>query len=395
MAFYNISSEVTENDDLNYALVDIGNEKTTVCIVRNGLLRMFRSINLGGRYITDFLARDLQVDFAEAQRIKHAVSRVQVGDQSLDDLSPRDRTVVERMTLAVNSIVKELGRTFYSYKNWDKQEISKVIISGGTSLITDFDAFLSKQLEVEVEKFTLQRSNLNFNPSLELNEAKLAQSLAIGIRAVSNVKKHSQINLRRGEFAYVQNYESVMKVFTRVAKVISVIITLLMVSYIFKFYQYNSQIENIKKEYKAEYLRSFPALKKQYKKKKVTFKKLRKDAENKLKGEIRSKQDAISEFQIANSGSGALVSLYEMSKLMPKDVKVDITSFDYRSVGGGSGKLSIRAETDNFSSQSKIIEALTKVPVFKNVKEKNSGTKPGSGGKVIEFTVDANYEANI
>ncbi len=395
LAFYNISSEVTENDDLNYALVDIGNEKTTVCIVRNGLLRMFRSINLGGRYITDFLARDLQVDFAEAQRIKHAVSRVQVGDQSLDDLSPRDRTVVERMTLAVNSIVKELGRTFYSYKNWDKQEISKVIISGGTSLITDFDTFLSKQLEVDVEKFTLQKSNLNFNPSLELNEAKLAQSLAIGIRAVSNVKKHSQINLRRGEFAYVQNYESVMKVFTRVAKVISVIITLLMVSYIFKFYQYNSQIENIKKEYKAEYLRSFPALKKQYKKKNVTFKKLRKDAENKLKGEIRSKQDAISEFQIANSGSGALVSLYEMSKLMPKDVKVDITSFDYRSVGGGSGKLSIRAETDNFSSQSKIIEALTKVPVFKNVKEKNSGTKPGSGGKVIEFTVDANYEANI
>ena len=54
LAFYNISSQVTENDDKNYALVDIGNEKTTVCIVRNGLLRMFRSINLGGRYITDF-----------------------------------------------------------------------------------------------------------------------------------------------------------------------------------------------------------------------------------------------------------------------------------------------------------------------------------------------------
>ena len=118
--------------------------------------RMFRSINLGGRYITDFLARDLQVDFAEAQRIKHHVSRVQAGAQSLDDLSERDRMVVERMTLAVNSIVKELGRTFYSYKNWDKQEIAKVIISGGTSKISHFDEFLSNQLEVEVEKFTLK-----------------------------------------------------------------------------------------------------------------------------------------------------------------------------------------------------------------------------------------------
>ena len=299
------------------------------------------------------------------------------------------------MTLAVNSIVKELGRTFYSYKNWDKQEIAKVIISGGTSKISHFDEFLSNQLEVEVEKFTLNHSDLNFNPALEVNQAQLAQSLAIGIRAVSNLKKHSQINLRRGEFAYVQNYESVMKVFTRVAKVISVIIALLMVSYVFKYFQYNKQIENIKSEYKAEFVRTFPKLKKQYKKKSITFKKLRKDAETKLKGEIRSKQDAVTEFQLANAGSGALVSLYELSKAIPKDVKVDITSFDYRSISAGSGKLSIRAETDNFSSQSKIIEAMGKVAVFTNVKEKNSGTKPGSGGKVIEFTVDANYEANI
>ena len=98
----------------------------------------------------------------------------------------------------------------------------------------------------------------------------------------------------------------------------------------------------------------------------------------------------MTEFQLANAGSGALVSLYELSKAIPKDVKVDITSFDYRSISAGSGKLSIRAETDNFSSQSKIIEAMGKVAVFTNVKEKNSGTKPGSGGKVIEFTVDAN-----
>ena len=110
------------------------------------------------------------------------------------------------------------------------------------------------------------------------------------------------------------------------------IITLLMVSYIFEFYQYNSQIENIKKKYKAEYLRTFPTLKKQYKNKNISFKKLRKDAENKLKGEIRSRQDAI---QVSNNngGSGALVALYEMSKSIPKRCKnkKDITSFDFRS----------------------------------------------------------------
>ncbi len=59
-----------------FAMVDIGHEKTSVCIIRDGLLRLFRSINLGGRYITEFLARDLETSFTEAQRIKHDISKV-------------------------------------------------------------------------------------------------------------------------------------------------------------------------------------------------------------------------------------------------------------------------------------------------------------------------------
>ncbi|MFY7929244.1 MAG: hypothetical protein ACOVS5_10270, partial [Oligoflexus sp.] len=51
----------------------------------------------------------------------------------------------------------------------------------------------------------------------------------------------------------------------------------------------------------------------------------------------------------------------------------------------------IRAETDNFASQAAILEALGKTDSLRKVEEKNSGSKPGSDGKIIEFTIQADY----
>ncbi len=87
LAFYNLCPTIVAQENECYALVDVGNEKTSVCIIKGGVLRMFRSINLGGRYITDFLARDLECSFHEAQRAKHEVSSVFHTNYRGEDLS--------------------------------------------------------------------------------------------------------------------------------------------------------------------------------------------------------------------------------------------------------------------------------------------------------------------
>ncbi|SME95554.1 pilus assembly protein PilM [Pseudobacteriovorax antillogorgiicola] len=392
LAFYNLSSNLNMEDEECYALVDVGNEKTSVCIIQNNVLKMFRSINLGGRYITDFLARDLETNFHEAQRIKHRVSRVMYSGDMGDQLDGHERMVAERTTLAANAIVKELGRTFYAFKTWDKHPLSRIIVSGGTSKLQNFDKFLSEQLEVPVERFNLANTDLIVNPELESDQESLLQSLAIGLRAVTNMKKHSQINLRRGEFAYVQNYESMLRGATMAFKVLVALFCVLIVSYALKYYFYQSQINEITEQYKKEFTTKFPDQKRRFNNSKTTFAKLRKDAERKLNDSIMEKQQAISEFRLANSESGALRVLRDISNAIPKDVKIDVTSFEFKTVSPGSGKLILKAETDNFSSQSSILEALNKVNVLSNVEEKQSGRKPGST-EIIEFTVHANYEA--
>ncbi|MFW7380538.1 MAG: pilus assembly protein PilM [Oligoflexus sp.] len=393
LAFYNLSGCLNFEDDECVALVDVGNEKTSVCIIRQGVLRMFRSINLGGRYITDFLARDLEVNFHEAQRIKHRVSKVLYSKDDGSDLDPHDRMVAERTTLAANAIIKELGRTFYAFKNWDKEPLKRIILTGGTSRTANFEHFLAEQLEVPVEKFSLASTNLIVSPELESVEEILPQSLAIGLRAVSNVKKHSQINLRSGEFAYVQNYESIMRAATLAFKVIAILMVVLLSTYLVKFYFYNSQIEKVKEQYQREFLAQFPDQRNRYRNTNVTFAKIKQDAEARFRQGIMEKQDAIMEFQILNRESPPLRLLKEMSEVIPKDVKVDITLFDYRTTLPGQGKFILKADTDNFASQSAIIEALNKVPVLKGLEEKQSGAKPGTNGEVIEFTIHADYEA--
>lgn len=391
LAFYNLSSHIPAEPGKCYALVDIGHEKTSVCIVRDGLLRMFRSINLGGRYITEFLSRDLEISFHEAQRAKHRVNRMFLADGDSEGLSGDDFRIAERMTLATNAIVKELGRTFYAFKTWDRDPLAGIYLSGGTTRADRFAEFIQEQLEIPTQKLSFDQETLKISDEVAKNMEIVPQSLAIGLRAVTTVKKHSQINLRKGEFAYVQNYESILKAATKVFRGMALVVGLLLVSYVFQHYFYSKEIANLHNQYKKEFLTVFPDQAKKFRATNVTFTKLRKDAEGILKNGINDKKNAVEQFVLLSKGSGALLLLEDISAQIPKDIPVDVTLYEYKTTQPGAGKLVLRAETDNFASQQKIMDSLKKVKSLKDIEEKSSGAKPGSDGKVIEFTVHANY----
>lgn len=391
LAFYNLSSYMDMPAGQCCALVDVGHEKTSVCIVQDGVLRMFRSINLGGRYLTEFLARDLETGFADAQRVKHKVSRVLCDDDQADDLSGDDKLIVERMTLASNAIVKELGRTFYAFKTWEKTPLSKLFLSGGTCRIKNFGKYLQDQLEIPVTINRIDETNLKINPALSEYMAIMPQSVAIGMRAVGSMKRHSQINLRQEEFAYVQNYESILRGSSAAFKIIAVVLFLLCISYGMKYFFYKRQIDTLQAQYLKEYTAVFPTVKNQYPAGKFTFQKLRGDATGKLQREVNTKRTAVTTFLDENLASPALVTLKALSEAVPKDIKVDVILYQYNTVLTGGGKLVLRGETDGYASVASIVDAIKGVSVLKNVEEKASGAKPGSDNKIIEFTIHADF----
>jgi type IV pilus assembly protein PilM len=390
LAFYNLSSYMQGEPGESFGMIDVGHEKTSVCIVRDGVLRMFRSINLGGRFITEFLARDLEISFQEAQRIKHQVSRIMCADDQATDLKGDERMVVERMTLATNSIIKELGRTFYAFKTWEKDPISKVYLSGGTSRIKYLTNFIEDQLEVKALPCRLDSTDLKMKPELSEYMTVIPQSVAIGIRTVASVRKHSQVNLRTGEFAYVQNYESLLRIAFRGAKLAAIAVALLLFSYGVKYVFYQQHISKLQEQYKKELAAiSLPNQKKF--EQKQTFARFSKDVEKSLSSQIGNMRSGIEVFKAENSSMGPLFLLKELSDAIPKEIKVDVTLFDFKVDDTGVAKLVFRAETEGYANQAAVIDAIKKVPSLGNIVEKGAQPKLGSNNKVIEFTVNAEY----
>jgi type IV pilus assembly protein PilM len=397
LALYNLTSFLKIEPSQVAAIVDVGHEKTSVCIVQDGILRMFRSIKHGGKAITEFLSRDLEVGYNEAQEVKHRVSRVVWRDEDPLGLSEADLRIARRIGLSANAIVKELGRTFYAFKTWEKTPITKIFISGGTAKIIGFDEYFADQLGVEVEKSGLFDTNLQIDDSLRAHKEIIPQSVSIGLRAVTGVKRHSQINLRKGEFAYSQDYEALLKVTTGILKYLSVGILLVTFSYISQYVFYKSQINGLQEEFVKDYVKQIPDAKKKLSGKSISasggFAKIRSQAFDRMHSDINQRRKALGDFQQAAAGAGALIALKDISTTLPKTIKLEVTSYEYNINPDLSGRVVLKGETDGFGTMSQIIEALKKNPSFQEVKEKSSGAKPGTDNKTIEFNIQFVYVA--
>ncbi|NBQ52924.1 MAG: hypothetical protein EBU49_05020 [Proteobacteria bacterium] len=360
LSFYNLGPHLKLDPNEVVGLVDIGHEKTSVCLIQGDVLRMFRSINMGGKFLTEFLARDLEIPYLQAQELKHATGRLDFEADPATALTGLERRAAERMTLGINSLVKELGRTLYAFKTYEKAPVARLMISGGTSRISNLDKYLANRLEMDVSRLDLGATTLRMNPNLQSHAAIIPQAVAIGLRSVGTSKKLSTINLRRGEFAYVQNYESLIKAAGLASKAVAFAVLLLLGSFGIKSVFYNRQISQLQQLYTKEIAAQFPDLKRRLKTENVLF-------------------------------SPALMVLRLLSERIPNSVKVDITTFDFVLSPDGGGKLRLKGETDGYASVATVIESLKTVPSFRDIEEKQSGPKPGTDGKVIEFTIGLNY----
>ncbi len=392
LSFYNLAPYLRTEPNECVAMVDIGHEKTSVCIVQNSLLKMFRSINIGGAYLTEFLSRDLECSIAEAQDVKHRVSRLICDGDTGVDLPAQDRQTAERMTLACNAIVKDLGRTLYAFKTWDKTKISRIFLSGGTARIKNLDMYLTEQLGIPVYLNRLEATDLKIDEALADKALVMPQSVAIGMRSVVSTKRYSQINLRKGEFAYVQNYAQIMKIAKIAGQVLGIAVLLLMLSYGVRSFIYNRQIAELEKEYTKEYNAfSLPRKKPQGKQ---DFSKFRSEVRTAIQKEISARRDAVDQFMESSGTAPGLLMLQDISGAIPKTVKIDVTFYKFTGVSGQpGGRLQLKAETDGYSSVEAIKEALKKAQGITDLEEKSSGGKPGTDNKIISFELQMSYKS--
>jgi type IV pilus assembly protein PilM len=369
-------------------ILDIGHAKTSIVLFNEGKILSARTVRLGGRFFTEYLQKSLNVSFNEAQRLKHTVSRIDLG-RSAGDVASRskeDLSVSRQLGIAINELVKELIRTLHSFKAHERVVPSSIILTGGSAVIRNLPEYLEEVLEIPVRTMTFDRERLHIEDSTISGSPAIAQALATGLRGVPG-KTNSQINLRKGELALVGSYDAVIKQVSNVSLLVASLLFCLLGSYGLRWWLYGKQIDALKTEFRNEVIRIVGQEPRQlrniaagnnwqlsaYSSGAIKF----------INEEISNRKSVIDEFA-ARKSAYPLRLLNEISQVIPTDLKVDVTNYFVQ------GKtFNLEGETDSFSSSEKILGFLQKSPSLANVERKSQENKPGTDGKVVKFIVSA------
>ncbi len=116
-------------------VVDYGASTTKVSVVEYGVVRAYHVINRGSAFITESLARTMNIDFDKAEELKRTV-----GLQS----APGQEKTAESIAANNQYVINEIQTVLLQYERQSHKAVTKVILCGGGS---SMPGFLEKMVE--------------------------------------------------------------------------------------------------------------------------------------------------------------------------------------------------------------------------------------------------------
>lgn len=122
-------------------IMDFGAGSTKVFIVERGILKASHVINRGSQDITLAISKSTGLSFEEAEKIK-----IKEGILGIDKNSPS-----EISSITVDYILSETGRFILNYYKKSNNKISKMVLTGGGSLLKGLKEKAQKSFDTPVE----------------------------------------------------------------------------------------------------------------------------------------------------------------------------------------------------------------------------------------------------
>lgn len=126
------------NDKSTIMIVEIGANSTDISVVRESIPVLNRSLEICGTTITNALMEKMSLTFAQAEQFKV--------DLALSDTGELPAIITKTITPIISEIKYMLD--FYNMSN--AVAIEKIILSGGSSLLTGLTQYLSDKLNMQV-----------------------------------------------------------------------------------------------------------------------------------------------------------------------------------------------------------------------------------------------------
>ena len=123
-------------------LIDFGASRTKLSVVEFGTVKSFHVIGRGGADITDSVSKSLSISFTEAEKMKREFGLY--GD-------PNEKNLADIIKIHTDYIFSETNNVLLGYEKKYNRTVSKVILTGGGSLLKGLKEVAENNFKAEVE----------------------------------------------------------------------------------------------------------------------------------------------------------------------------------------------------------------------------------------------------
>ena len=189
----------------NYGILDIGHNKTSLCLVGDQKTLAIRSFLTAGKAITNGLRIGLDLTFQQAEEVKHKYAIIT--KESHPPKDEKQRKVANHVRKVLEPMAVEIMQTIHNFESQQGKTIDRLYLCGGSSLIRGIDDFIEDVTGKPASFVQCSVNGKSLDEKIGRRQLLMTQSLALalrtGIRGISS-NQLSQINLRKEEFAPVK-----------------------------------------------------------------------------------------------------------------------------------------------------------------------------------------------
>lgn len=191
------------------AVVDIGRERTAICVIAQDQAVAARTILRGGVDLTRALAKDFGLSLAEAETGKLREAYIEVSGSPA--AYPEQQRISTCLIAALQPIVREIRQSIHAALAQRRVRVARVFLCGGGARVPNLDLYLAAQLNVEVRWANEIRSTLA--PALTTPPGEQPRDMSHMAKALGYALcgyaagKSERLDFRQGDFAYRGDFE--------------------------------------------------------------------------------------------------------------------------------------------------------------------------------------------
>lgn len=158
--------EDEETIDKNIAIIDLGYQKTSITIMEYGKVFLNRTINIGGFEITKTIGDILDMDLAEAERLKVSQDYSGIESSAIEEIQNTIDRLNQEIIMEINKIIE------YFISRSIQKKLDRVYLIGGGAKAKGIVELFEKELNI-VTKLGNDYRNIEVNT----DETKFSEDL--------------------------------------------------------------------------------------------------------------------------------------------------------------------------------------------------------------------------